>query len=173
MIRLTIIPKQHPTHSYKVLRLKRYLLTLQGCVDQAAFLCNCPNELDISPVLIKSSIVKIQRLLLVLVWPLMHVCLLFFMVKWQSKQTKMTKNKEHRVPLPHVMTHISNSWIHHISANWLLHKLFSFQTICYQWKKFWQPTQFAAYQSLPGKWYQSLPGSDQQAVTLVREQWPL
>ena len=47
MIRLTIIPKQHPTHSYKVLRLKRYLLTLQGCVDQAAFLCNCPNELDI------------------------------------------------------------------------------------------------------------------------------
>ena len=123
--------------------------------------------------LIKSSIVEIQRLLLVLVWPLMHVCLLFFMVKWQSKQTKMTKNEEHRVPLPHVMTHISNSWIHHISANWLLHKLFSFQTICYQWKKFWQSTQFAAYQSLPGKWYQSLPGSDQQAVTLVPEQWPL
>lgn len=102
--------------------------------------------------LIKSSIVEIQRLLLVLVWPLMHVCLLFFMVKWQSKQTKMTKNKEHRVPLPHVMTHISNSWIHHISANWLLHKLFSFQTICYQWKKLWRSTQFAAYQSLPGKY---------------------
>ena len=46
MIRLTIIPKQHPTHSYKVLRLKRYLCWDVGCVDQAAFLCNCPNELD-------------------------------------------------------------------------------------------------------------------------------